>query len=151
MRSGEAARATPDVTPTAAPASAPINRRRLIGAPCRCTMSKTIDPLALRAGRSRSLAGARSLGQLLVVALELLAILRRRPALHRVQQILPELLRRPELVRPRNPHRLLVHARAHRLILGTPLLLHLLLHLVQLVERLRLLAHRLARRLPAQI
>src|ERR1043166_5085417 len=31
----------------------------VIGAPYRCTMSE-VDPLALRAGRSRSLAGARS-------------------------------------------------------------------------------------------
>src|SRR6185312_1258165 len=32
----------------------------LTGAPCRCTVRKTIDPLALRAARSRSLADARS-------------------------------------------------------------------------------------------
>src|SRR5439155_14720906 len=34
--------------------------RSLTGTPYWCTRSKTVDPLALRAGRSRSLAGARS-------------------------------------------------------------------------------------------
>src|SRR5437667_9970001 len=38
----------------------------LTGAPSRCTRSKPFDPLALRAGRSRSLADARSLARSLL-------------------------------------------------------------------------------------
>src|SRR5439155_18566698 len=43
---------------------APSASHNLIGAPYRCTMRKTVDPLALRAGRSRSLADARSRARL---------------------------------------------------------------------------------------
>src|SRR5258707_6184900 len=49
-------------TPVAAGRGAATSRvASLTDAPYRCTMSKMVDPLALRAGRSRSLADARSL------------------------------------------------------------------------------------------
>src|SRR5262249_43665035 len=89
---------------------------------------------------TRTSTSAGSFHQLLVVLLHLILVLRGGLALHRVEQILAELLRRLVLLGAGDLHRLLVHAAARGLLLGPPLLLHLLLHLGQLLQRLRLLA-----------
>src|SRR5262245_24061801 len=71
---GRRCRATTAATATMPLATSTTPRRRtanainpaspLTGAPSRCTVSRTVDPLALRAGRSRSLADARSTQEL---------------------------------------------------------------------------------------